>query len=67
MRTRVPTFGQTFPNKVGPCQNFRLDMLSHAHMIKELVTRAANKFAELKTMPAASIPATMLISGHYGC
>ena len=20
MRTRVPTFGQTFPNKVGPCQ-----------------------------------------------
>ena len=21
MRTRVPTFGQTFPNKVGPCQN----------------------------------------------
>jgi hypothetical protein len=31
-------------------------MLSHANMIKELVTRAANKFAELKTMPAASIP-----------
>ena len=22
MRTRVPTFGQTFPNKVGPCQNY---------------------------------------------
>ena len=21
MRTRVPSFGQTFPNKVGPCQN----------------------------------------------
>ena len=20
MRTRVPSFGQTFPNKVGPCQ-----------------------------------------------
>jgi hypothetical protein len=20
-RTRVPSFGQTFPNKVGPCQN----------------------------------------------
>ena len=25
MRTRVPTFGQTFPNKVGPCQNMMLD------------------------------------------
>jgi hypothetical protein len=23
MRTRVPSFGQTFPNKVGPCQNDR--------------------------------------------
>ena len=34
-------------------------MLSHANMIKELVTRAANRFAELKTMPAASIPATI--------
>ena len=24
MRTRVPSFGQTFPNKVGPCQNMQL-------------------------------------------
>ena len=30
-RTRVPSFGQTFPNKVGPCQQYRYVGPQHQH------------------------------------
>ena len=43
MRTRVPSFGQTFPNKVGPCQNLLSPFMISAVVETYIVGRGSRE------------------------